>query len=78
VNSCVREKCVIKVGSDQKNFTDHPTSYHSLNAIESHLKNFPFGVMPLLRSVSELTVLYSKVIRVYIDFGYIVYKRSFL
>lgn len=44
----------------------------SLNAIVAYLKKCPFEVVPLLHSVSELTILYSKIIRLYIDVSYIV------
>ena len=55
-------------------FTFHETrgSLSSLNAIVAQLKNCPFGVVPILHSVSELTILYSKVIRVYIYVGYVI------
>jgi hypothetical protein len=43
---------------------------------EAHLKNCPFGVVPLLHSVRELTILDSKTVRVYTDVGYIVDCRK--
>jgi hypothetical protein len=47
------------------------SSYNSLNAILAYFKNCPFKVVPLLKSVSKLTILYSKVIGVHIDVTYI-------
>jgi hypothetical protein len=41
-----------------------------LYAIVAHFQNSPFGVVPLLHSMSPLTLVYSKAIRVYIAVGY--------
>jgi hypothetical protein len=42
-----------------------------MNDIVVHFKECPFGVVPLLHSGSELTILYSKVISAFIHVGYI-------